>query len=210
MHLIRRFGHITVMAFILSNRDRKKIIFEAEAEPSVNVIKKEIWEVIAAPKIKTFMWKAVWGALAVADQVISRGMKMNTRCQVCGLEGESINHLLFTCSLARRTWALSNFPFPEDGFNKVSVYENFYYLLQKRIWKNRNKFNFEGKSFDAFQTIEKISEDVNQWFLADEVEAQTQSSIDWPDDQELGSSSFGLVKIVSLLLSLVQFYLRNY
>lgn len=78
------------------------------------------------------MWKAVSGAFGVADQVIARGMKMETRCQVCGLEGESINHVLFTCTIARRTWALSNFPLPKDGFNKELVYENFYNLLQKR------------------------------------------------------------------------------
>lgn len=31
---------------------------------------------------------------------------------VCGLEGESINHVMFTCTTASHAWALFNFPFP--------------------------------------------------------------------------------------------------
>lgn len=116
-------------------------------------------------------------------------MRIDTRCQRCGLEGESTNHVIFTCVVARQTWALSNFPNPENGFDKASVYENLHTVVvtSKRrdmpseivrawpwivwmLWKNRNNFIFEGLAFQALQTLEKIKEDMNQWFMAQQCE----------------------------------------
>lgn len=59
--------------------------------PSLNGIKDLIWSLDTAPKIKIFLWKAVSEAFPVADNLLSRGMLVDSRCQVCGLEGESIN-----------------------------------------------------------------------------------------------------------------------
>lgn len=55
-------------------------------------------------------------AIHVADHLLERGMKGDTRCQICGMEGEAMNHVLFTCSIARQSWALCNFPTPVNGF----------------------------------------------------------------------------------------------
>ena len=54
--------------------------------PSFNGIKDYIWSLDTAPKIKMFLWKAVSGALPVTDNLLSRGMKIDSRCQVCGME----------------------------------------------------------------------------------------------------------------------------
>ena len=71
--------------------------------PSVNGIKDCIWSLNTAPKIKIFLWKVISGALPVADNLTDRGMKIDTRCQICGLEGESLNHVIFSCTVARQT-----------------------------------------------------------------------------------------------------------
>lgn len=95
--------------------------------------------------------------------MVERGMKVDTRCQRCGLEGESSNHVLFTCSVARQVWALSLFPSPPSGFDMASVFENLFFVLTTSkklgfsseiartfpwllwmLWKNRNKLIFEG------------------------------------------------------------------
>ena len=75
------------------------------------------------------MWKALSNALSVNVGLLSRGLKIDLRCQRCGKEGESINHVLFTCLSARLVWAQSNFPFPRRGFENITLYENFNYLL---------------------------------------------------------------------------------
>lgn len=36
------------------------------------------------------------------DNLVSRGMETDPRCQISGLEGESNNYVLFSCSLARQ------------------------------------------------------------------------------------------------------------
>lgn len=71
----------------------------------------------------------------------------------------------------------------KKGFGSESVFQNLHYVLEtsKRteipeeirksfywvlwmLWKNRNSFIFEGMTFLAIHTMEKIREDVLQWF----------------------------------------------
>ena len=75
------------------------------------------------------MWKALSSALAVNDGLLSRGLKIDPHYQRCGMEGEYINHVLFTCPAARRVWAQSNFSFPRRGYENMTLFENFHSLL---------------------------------------------------------------------------------
>lgn len=112
-------------------------------------------------------------------------MKVDERCQVCGDDEESVNHVLFTCSLARQVWALTGIPSPQWGFQNGSVFANIHYLIENssnslwpdelrnsfpwtlwRIWKNRNLWSIEGKCFSALESAQKVSEDVSEWFEA--------------------------------------------
>lgn len=157
----------------------------------MNGIKKCIWSLGTAPKIKIFLWKVVSGALPVADNLIHGGMKTNSCCQICGLGGESVNHVLFDCTIAKQTWALSNFPLPPNGFDHSSVYSNIYFVLKTRknllipdnirrsgawilwsIWKNRNAFFFEGKLALGPSFINGIYKEVDHWFFIKSMEEQ--------------------------------------
>lgn len=127
-----RSGVYSVMSgyWLASQGKNKEIHRVAEALPSINILKVQTWKVQTAPKIKTFIWKALSQALLVAELLRERGMKCDERCQLCGFEGESVNHMLFSCHLARQCWALSNLPSPQYGFNDLSIYENLSYLLK--------------------------------------------------------------------------------
>lgn len=157
----------------------------------MNGIKKCIWSLDTVPKIKIFLWKVVSGALPVADNLIHGGMKTNSCCQICGLGGESVNHVLFDCTIAKQTWALSNFPLPPNGFDHSSVYSNIYFVLKTRknllipdnirrsgawilwsIWKNRNAFLFEGKLALGPSFINGIYKEVDHWFFIKSMEEQ--------------------------------------
>ena len=113
-------------------------------------------------------------ALPVVDQILRRGMSIDPSCQIRGQEREFINHVLFTCSVARQVWALSGVPTPEFGFQNGSIFANIQFLfeLQKnsfipiqisrswpwvlwRLWKNRNKFFFDGITFCPLKSIAK-------------------------------------------------------
>ena len=115
-------------------------------------------------------------------------MSIDPSCQICGQEGESINHVLFTCSVARQVWALSGVSTPEFGFQNGSIFANIQFLfeLQKnsfipiqisrswpwvlwRLWKNRNKFFSDGITFCLLKSIAKIRDDVQEWFMAQSI-----------------------------------------
>ncbi|KAG7560018.1 Reverse transcriptase zinc-binding domain [Arabidopsis thaliana x Arabidopsis arenosa] len=170
------------LAFQVNKPD---LIRESNVQPSTNGLKEQVWSILTAPKIKMFLWRGLCAALPVADQVVHRGMSSDTRCQVCGDEGESINHVLFTCSVARQVWALSGIPTPAQGFQKSSIYANFQSLCELknnnlipsevrqmwpwilwRLWKNRNKLCFEGVTYCPSKSVEKAREDTHEWFLA--------------------------------------------
>ena len=144
-----------------------------------------IWSTKISPKVKLFLWRILSAALPVADQILRRGMSINPRCQICGEEGESINHVLFNCSVARQVWALSGVPTPEFGFQHRALFANIHFLFELkrkalvldqikkswpwilwRLWKNRNKMFFESTSFCPLKSIDKIRDDVQEWFLA--------------------------------------------
>lgn len=138
------------------------------------------------------------------DKICSRGIKVDERCQTCGLAGESINHVFFTLTAARQVWVMSNFPIPEDGFSLESIYSNMAYLLgsQKQqniplhirrifpwivweIWKTRNTLVFEGKRQNTLETMKGISSDTENWFEAQAVN----------EEILMEKASFGLVKL---------------
>lgn len=158
---------------------------EAQMQPSLCPLKEQAWKVTTVPKIRVFIWKCLSEALPVADLVIRRGLKIDDRCQICGLDGESINHILFCCSVARQVWALSGIPHPRNGFSESSIFPNINFLfdiakrgeIQKEVkrswpwilwnlWKNRNHLIFEGTSFSCNEIVGKARADAEEWFTA--------------------------------------------
>lgn len=171
--------------WLASKENNSKVHQEAMIQPSINDLKDKVWHHQTMPKIKVFLWRAMSGALPVAAQFLARSMQSDPRCQACGLEIESVNHVLFTCSIARQVWALSEVPILEGGFGYELLNSNINYILvsyksliisseiQKlvpwimwRLWKNKNLFFFEAKSFSHLNTIQKIKEDMEFWFMS--------------------------------------------
>lgn len=132
------------------------------------------------------MWKALSDAVLVVDLLNYKWINMDTRCQICGLEERSVNHVLFSCSIARQMWSLSRFPSPRNGFDSSTMFTNFSYMLQilksplvlstiKRsfpwllwnLWKNKNSFCIEGKMYSTIDIVSKVLEEVNlrlRWY----------------------------------------------
>lgn len=141
--------------------NKASLIQEVEMKPSINVMKLDIWNLQTTAKIKMFLWKSLSEAILVVDLIAKTGMNIDSRCQTCGEDGESINHVLFSGSLARQIWALSNIPWPDGGFDSNALFPNISYLLKASknlliplkiillfpwivwyMWKNRNGLLF--------------------------------------------------------------------
>ncbi|KAF3542165.1 hypothetical protein F2Q69_00022006 [Brassica cretica] len=63
-------------------------------------LKRLIWKVPTIPKIHRFLWRAASGVLAVAKRINTRGLELDTCCRICKSAGESIEHVLFNCTMA--------------------------------------------------------------------------------------------------------------
>ena len=174
---------------------RSEDIREAEALPSLNDLKTAAWKLKTPPKIKMFLWRALSNAISVGELLVKRGIKMDPCCQACGFQGESINHILFTCPIARQVWALANVPCPEGGFDSISHYSNIHYLLSLGsnktvpsmvvnavpwltwfLWKNINKLLFEGKQEFLMDLVDKTFAEAEMWNLAQANEQQAEAA----------------------------------
>lgn len=175
---------------------KKEQLEKAFMLPSLNDLKKRVWKVKAPYKIKTFMWKILSEALPMADNILSRGMKIDSRCQICGLEGESSNHVLFSCTWARKVWALSGIPHLRSIFSCDSVYQNMDCVLKLMsdrsvssqftqsipwllwlLWKNRNDFLFEGRMSTTSNLVEKSQKEAGDWLQVQMIEGRETSRI---------------------------------
>lgn len=184
-------GQISVKSayWLAVDLKRRKNHPQAFALPSLNGLKEKEWKSQTSPKLRMFIWKDLSEALHAAELINARGMTVDERCQACGDEGESINHILFTCHVARQAWALSSIPHPKGGFHSDSIYANFDFIfnLDKRrnlrkeysrvwpwiiwnLWKRRNDMLFEGRCYERADLVLKANRDAVEWFMAQDIE----------------------------------------
>ncbi|KAL9813246.1 putative ribonuclease H domain, reverse transcriptase zinc-binding domain-containing protein [Arabidopsis thaliana] len=211
-----RSGDFSVKsAYWLNSQDIvSDVMQDAMALPSTNDLKCQVWDLQTDAKIKIFLWKVLCGAMPVAQALNKRGMSVDSTCQICGSEEESLMHILFACPFARQVWAMSDFPSPQFGFHGGSVFSNIQHLLENRknrewpkelrktfpwilwrIWTNRNALLFDGKRFSAFETMVKIRDDVLEWFEAQVVDQSESNGIGLVGNEGVGlEGTSGVVK----------------
>lgn len=94
------------------------------AEPRTTGLKNAIWKLKAPRKLKHFLWQAMSGYLATANQLKERHCARESTCVRYGDEDESFNHTLFECPPALQCWALSSIPSSPVLFPCNSLYSN--------------------------------------------------------------------------------------
>jgi endonuclease/exonuclease/phosphatase family metal-dependent hydrolase len=67
---------------------------------------KSIWKVKVPPRIAFFSWTAALGNLLTIDNLRKRHLIIIDWCCLCKQSGESVDHLLLHCSLARELWSM--------------------------------------------------------------------------------------------------------
>ena len=56
------------------------------------------------PKVKYFIWRFVWGILLTVDNLLLRRLNVDSGCQICVEQNESIFHIMFECRLSKQIW----------------------------------------------------------------------------------------------------------
>ncbi|KAJ4915582.1 Uncharacterized protein Rs2_01132 [Raphanus sativus] len=115
-----RSGNFTVSsAYKLAQEMKIKELYpEVLMQPSINSIKERVWKITTAPKIRTFIWKALSEALPVVDLISKRGLSIDSRCQFIW---KSRNDLLFN----GRRWE------PEEIKEKAILDAEEWFLAQE-------------------------------------------------------------------------------
>ena len=63
--------------------------------------RKSVWNLNTPPKVQTFLWRSMNGALPVGSVLLMRGLHAEAKCKRCG-ELETPLHLFLTCLFAAR------------------------------------------------------------------------------------------------------------
>lgn len=84
------------------------------------VLKHSIWKLKTTPKIKHFLWRMVYGALATGEILRRRHISTFTDCRRCYQGLESTKHLFFSCEYAKETWRGS-------GISKAEMFDPLVY-----------------------------------------------------------------------------------
>lgn len=143
---------------------------------------RSIWKVKTTPKLRHFLWRILFGALAVKARLQSRGINIDATCSSCGNGREDINHVLFHCRFVQDVWSLSAVPLPPSGSWSNSVFLNLYHLVKCskmvslaqeaglvfpwllwHIWKARNAFCFKYKRVDPANVLVKATIEAEIW-----------------------------------------------
>jgi hypothetical protein len=65
---------------------------------------KRVWHVMRPPVVRVFLWKACSNILPTKLNLHKRGIVEDSLCPICKQEGELVEHILWTCELARDVW----------------------------------------------------------------------------------------------------------
>uniref|UniRef100_A0A803QGZ6 Reverse transcriptase domain-containing protein n=1 Tax=Cannabis sativa TaxID=3483 RepID=A0A803QGZ6_CANSA len=69
----------------------------------------KIWNLVAPPKIKHLIWRAISHSLPVASSLFFRHIIPTPVCPVCQLQSETVEHALLGCHHAKQAWKHSKF-----------------------------------------------------------------------------------------------------
>lgn len=123
-------GSYTIkMGYKVETEHRRRMQPREVVEPSTNVLKGKVWKLQAPRKIKHFVWQSLSGFVASASKLKERHCGVDSVCQRCGAEQETVNHILFECPPAVKFWALSSIPSSPGGFRCSSIYVNIETLI---------------------------------------------------------------------------------
>ncbi|XP_059431615.1 uncharacterized protein LOC132165136 [Corylus avellana] len=72
--------------------------------PNGEIAWKECWKLKIPNVAKLFLWKALHNLLPTRVNLAKKGIVRNTLCPICGLEEETVAHILWTCPSSNDVW----------------------------------------------------------------------------------------------------------
>jgi ribonuclease HI len=127
---------------------------------------RDVWSRFIPPSRSALTWRLMLNRLPTEDRLCKSGLQLASRCSICGVSSESVDHLFLHCPLAVALWEAVFSAFQcrvstetwQSFFLQamsVSFSEQIRILWKAAIhaviwgvWTARNQWIFEGKSVD--------------------------------------------------------------
>lgn len=173
-------GEYSTKSGYYSEVNREEVVVPGQIGREFNW-RKNVWSLDCIPKIKTFVWKLLKGALPVGERLNDRHIPVDPKCKRCGAV-ESITHLFFHCQYARQVWRLAPFISEVEISGLIELENSWPDLCSKlclpptgltskalapwilwNLWKARNKFVFEGSSASPEDTLSLAIKLAREW-----------------------------------------------
>jgi hypothetical protein len=142
---------------------------------------KLVWNIAGSRVVKTFLWQASNDILPTRANLHKKGILSDPLCPVCGLESETVVHILWSCPSASDVWlecmkSIHKCSLTEDTFM------NLLEMLQRRLdaegmqlvavvarllWLRRNKLIFEGLFQSPADLIRLAQEQLQSFRIAE-------------------------------------------
>jgi hypothetical protein len=120
---------------------------------------KAVWSLKVSRVVHHFLWKAYNDILPTKEKLHKRGITADASCPVCGLEKETVSHILWSCESAKDLWSECCRVIQKCSSIEVGFSSLFEILLEKlneeemqlmvgvarQIWLKRNVVVFGGE-----------------------------------------------------------------
>lgn len=155
-----------------------KSLYRKLIAENLNFPQKFLWKVKVPAKIKVCLWLVNRKSILTRDSLLKRGWQGEKTCVFCGKD-ESVNHFLFTCSVASLMWSLLQCTFglrktPASIEECLGTWIKSFLKEDKKLvlvgisalfwtlWKCRNGVIFDNKFFTDPMTLIKL---MCRWIL---------------------------------------------
>ena len=164
--------------------DTRSYYLALQASTASEFAWKSVWKVKAPQRVIFFVWTAAWGWILTCDNLMRRGFVMAGWCCMCKNSGESVNHLLLHCNVARELWNFVlcaygvSWVFPETVSDFLAGWHNWWgrkssriwnlipHCIMWNIWRERNGRIFENQEHSVGRIIELLMGSLYDWATA--------------------------------------------
>jgi len=63
-----------------------------------------VWKIRVPPKARVFWWRILHNSLPSKAELKRRHVEKESHCEVCGDPDETLYHIIFSCTVARKFW----------------------------------------------------------------------------------------------------------
>lgn len=159
--------------------------------------------------VRVFLWKACSNILPTKLNLEKRSVVEDSLCPICRLEGESVEHILWTCESARDVWAACNNKIQKCPTMEVT-FASIITILTERLhveemqmvaavarllWHRRNRVVFGGEFPSPTHILETASSQLENFSKAEAGRRMGSSKSTAPVTMKWSKPSPGWIKL---------------